>query len=262
MGKNYSTMLGYRILQISENSSFKNIQIESLLDFIIIPYDKNIKLAHSNFKSYLEKHENIQIELEIYNLAENKIRKIHVVPSKNNGKSMLGVDVILEKIDNNYFGALHILNLYVNSPFDKAGICPLTDYILGTNRQIFNSITDFESYIKCFDKSIVQLVVYSSKTEKTRNVFVIPNKNWGGDGYLGGDIAIGTQHLIPKRKPKMNDESPKAANYIGNTEVIVNENIGETGTTADIKRPILNSQEQNSKKHVINTVKIEENIMI
>jgi hypothetical protein len=44
------------------------------------------------------------------------------------------------------------------------------------------------------------LHVYSSETEKVREVHLTPNRNWGGVGLLGCDVSFGYFNKIPLRK--------------------------------------------------------------
>lgn len=193
--------MGYRILSIEPNSPLSEATpTEPLLDYIALPDGNAFLRTVSNFASFLDKSSGKEIELTLYNMANRCRRKVKVAPKKfSNGPCLLGINVCLEEFNENYPVALRVLNIYVGSPLDKAGLSPFTDYILGTRRQSFKSVQDFEGYVKCCNKSPVELLVYSSKTERVRAVMLMPDNGWGEAGYLGGDIGFGAAHLVPIR---------------------------------------------------------------
>ncbi len=222
MGGSTSTHTGYRILAVSPNSPISEVLIEPLLDYIVLPDGNDFLHIAANFAELLSRSVNHEFELSLYNIADQVRRKVKVVPRKWAGRGLLGADLLLEEYSESFSVALRVLNMYVNSPLDKAGLQPFTDFILGTKRQTFRSISDFEAYVKCCNQTPVSLIVYSSTTGTTREVVLVPNKDWGGAGYLGGDIAFGASHLIPIRAKKIPIEPvlpiPAAVAETGTTE--------------------------------------------
>lgn len=52
----------------------------------------------------------------------------------------------------------------------------------------------------------LRFYVYNWETDKTREVAIIPDPNWDGDGALGCDIGFGYLHRIPRVKaPVLNN---------------------------------------------------------
>merc|ERR1719499_2384542 len=48
----------------------------------------------------------------------------------------------------------------------------------------------------------MQIYVYNSDTEAIREVTLVPNADWGGEGCIGADIRTGLLHRIPApRRP-------------------------------------------------------------
>jgi hypothetical protein len=45
-------------------------------------------------------------------------------------------------------------------------------------------------------------MVYSTATGRVRNVEILPNSNWGGEGILGCELATGLLHRITREGPK------------------------------------------------------------
>lgn len=63
----------------------------------------------------------------------------------------------------------------------------------------------------------VRLFVYSHRTDRCREVTIIPNATWGGEGILGCDIGFGFLHRIPSQpystaETKENSTQPIANN--------------------------------------------------
>jgi hypothetical protein len=46
------------------------------------------------------------------------------------------------------------------------------------------------------------VMVYSTATGRTRNVEILPNSDWGGEGILGCELATGLLHRISREGPK------------------------------------------------------------
>lgn len=56
---------------------------------------------------------------------------------------------------------------------------------------------DFFSVVEAHNGQPLRLYVYNSTTDKCREVTLIPNLSWGGDGMLGCEIGFGYLHRIP-----------------------------------------------------------------
>lgn len=54
----------------------------------------------------------------------------------------------------------------------------------------------------------MKLVVFSAKTEELREIVIVPDFEWGGEGCLGCDVGSGMVHWIPKRG-QVTQQSPK-----------------------------------------------------
>uniref|UniRef100_A0A0R3WVF0 GRASP55_65 domain-containing protein n=1 Tax=Hydatigena taeniaeformis TaxID=6205 RepID=A0A0R3WVF0_HYDTA len=61
---------------------------------------------------------------------------------------------------------------------------------------IFQS-EDFFSVVEAHNGQPLRLYVYNSTTDQCREVTLIPNLSWGGDGMLGCEIGFGYLHRIP-----------------------------------------------------------------
>lgn len=66
---------------------------------------------------------------------------------------------------------------------------------------------DFFSVVEAHNGQPLRLYVYSSTTDQCREVTLIPNLSWGGDGMLGCEIGFGYLHRIPP-PPSSTSKSP------------------------------------------------------
>eukprot|EP00826_Nyctotherus_ovalis_P061714 TRINITY_DN8807_c0_g1_i4.p1 TRINITY_DN8807_c0_g1~~TRINITY_DN8807_c0_g1_i4.p1 ORF type:complete len:218 (+),score=62.63 TRINITY_DN8807_c0_g1_i4:65-718(+) len=158
------------------------------------------------FNQYVVDHEDKEMELTIFNVATQQERKCTIVPRKWEGEGLLGFVINQEDYKIAHAKVVHIVDLLVNGPMYNAGLKPKTDYIIGTEHYIFGGFDDFSKFVGKNDKQPVNLFVYNSEEEKVRLVTLIPDKDWGGAGALGGDIAFGLFHALPIRKKKESGE--------------------------------------------------------
>ncbi len=108
-----------------------------------------------------------------------------------------------------------ILDVQANSPAFQAGLISQKDFIIGAdtllnevNRSLlifycrlvcvfFVQSEDFFSLIKSSDGKNLKLFVYNCKVNACREVNLLPNSSWGGEGLLGCGIGVGYLHRIP-----------------------------------------------------------------
>eukprot|EP00668_Euglena_longa_P029591 GGOE01036947.1.p1 GENE.GGOE01036947.1~~GGOE01036947.1.p1 ORF type:complete len:484 (+),score=65.45 GGOE01036947.1:49-1500(+) len=77
-----------------------------------------------------------------------------------------------------------------NSPAHKAGLVPFFDFIqIVDNHPIEQRpATFFREYLMKSVGQQIQLKVFNTKTNTYRDVYMVPNNNWGGQGLLGCSI--------------------------------------------------------------------------
>jgi hypothetical protein len=85
----------------------------------------------------------------------------------------------------------HVLQVLPNSPGEKAGLEAYFDFIVGANGHQFDKEdATFATILKENINKEVILSVYSVKTEKLRDVILIPSNNWGGEGVGGMSVRF------------------------------------------------------------------------
>eukprot|EP01084_Bolivina_argentea_P137255 241730_1 len=79
-----------------------------------------------------------------------------------------------------------ILEVIPNGPMWNKGICVYFDFIVGINGVRLNtSSEEFWDLINNKQDSEIVLTVFNFKTRIKRDIIMIPNNKWGGDGLLG-----------------------------------------------------------------------------
>ena len=92
----------------------------------------------------------------------------------------------------------HILEILEGSPAQSAGLVPYGDFIIGWPSGALRSESDFYELIENHVDKALRLYVYNSDYDHTREVIIVPNREWGGEGLLGCGVGYGLLHRIPK----------------------------------------------------------------
>ncbi len=192
-----SAKTGYRILGIDEGGPMSGLALEPMLDFIVYPDTRENE--GRSFSAVLDASRDSALELSVYNLASQSVRKVIVTPKNWNGRGLLGIRAREENFATAHVRVMRVLSFLPCSPLQKAEFVPMKDYILGTTERVFADLDEFESFIQQHNGEALDLWVYNSSSDSVRMVRITPDSRWGGDGFLGGDIGFGTAHAIPKR---------------------------------------------------------------
>ena len=211
MGGEQSTpKYGFRVLHVQTNSPASQCGLVPYLDFILY------RTAETgiDFKSMLRLNKGKRIELLIYNLITQGERRVILIPDDQwNGDGLIGARIMEEDYSLAHARVIRILNFYINSPLHRAGaivnldfiICNIYIYIynVGTKEKSFEDIDEFSNYVRDLEGKRLQFIVYNSESEETREMEVIPDSQWGGNGILGGDCGFGVIHRIPPPKGRL-----------------------------------------------------------
>jgi len=101
----------------------------------------------------------------------------------------------------------HILDVFEGSPADSGGLVPYGDYVIGWTGGPLQSESDFFQLVEQHTNRNLSLYVYNSDYDHTREVIILPNRDWGGEGLLGCGIGYGLLLLTNHRSyPKTSEE--------------------------------------------------------
>lgn len=92
----------------------------------------------------------------------------------------------------------HILDILEHSPAQSAGLVPFGDYVVGYSSGVLRNEGDFYDLVERHEGKPLRLYIYNSDYDHTREVIIVPNREWGGEGLLGCGVGFGLLHRIPR----------------------------------------------------------------
>lgn len=85
----------------------------------------------------------------------------------------------------------HVLRVQENSPGHRAGLEAFFDFIVAIGNTRLNQDNDtLKEILKTNVERTIIMTVYNSKTQKIRDVEIVPSSTWGGQGLLGVSIRF------------------------------------------------------------------------
>lgn len=137
-----------------------------------------------------------EVVLQVWNSMTEAIRDVTVVPQLVGDSGYAGVSVRFTSYENPKSLVWHVLEVFEDSPAEKAGFESQNDYIVGSPAVLFKTSNDLFLFFKqSIDKSI-PLYVFNSNTCSLRIAYIAPS-TWAGDGIIGCDIGFGIIHQVP-----------------------------------------------------------------
>ncbi|XP_078136808.1 Golgi reassembly-stacking protein 1-like isoform X1 [Sander vitreus] len=93
--------------------------------------------------------------------------------------------------DGGTYSGYHVHGVQEDSPALRAGLEPFFDFILSIGNTRLNKESDLlKDLLKANVEKPVKLEVYNSKTQRVRELEVIPSNMWGGQGLLGASVRF------------------------------------------------------------------------
>lgn len=89
------------------------------------------------------------------------------------------------------------MDVPANSPADAAGLLPYSDYILGTPDSVLHGEGGLGELVEDHIGRPLKLWVYNNEYNVTREVDIVPSRDWGGEGALGCVLGYGALHRLP-----------------------------------------------------------------
>jgi len=138
-----------------------------------------------------------------WSLQSNEINGSDV----NSKPSLLGLSMRICEPEKSMDNVWHVLDVIEGSPAESAGLVPMGDWILGWSGGVLSAENDFYDLVEAHIDKPLRVYVYSYDFDTTREVVLIPNRHWGGEGLLGCVFGYGLLHRIP---PQSIDRVPGA----------------------------------------------------
>lgn len=190
---------GVRVFKVVPGSPAAEAGLEVFFDFILEVNGSKLD-DNSSQQSFAEKIaacENQCAKLTVYNTRSQKEREVAVTPRKWHGTGLLGATVRYDVVDPAENHGIRVLEVFPNSPAAHAGMVPFQDFLMGTAQVVFHDIDELVEAVTSNINQRMQLYVYNADSEAVREVTLVPNNDWGGEGCIGCDIGTGLLHKIP-----------------------------------------------------------------
>jgi len=204
MGSGPSTEIGgVRVFKVSPGSPAAEAGLEVFFDFILEVNGTKMEPNYQQaFAEKIKESENATATLKVYNTRAHSTREVTVMPRAWAGSGLLGATVRYDVVDPAETNGIRVLEVFPNSPACHAGLVQFQDFLLGTSQSIFHDVDELVDAVNANINKRMQVYVYNCDSETVREVILVPNNEWGGDGNIGCDIGTGLFHRIPApRRP-------------------------------------------------------------
>ncbi|KDR82690.1 hypothetical protein GALMADRAFT_238179 [Galerina marginata CBS 339.88] len=216
---------GLHVLRVTPSSPAFQANIEPFFDFVVGFEGESLSSENAIDASELEKivesHENRTLNLLVWNSKSQQTRVVPIIPSRiwsqqqlsptdsqtspNLQPSLLGLSMRLCQPETASDNVWHVLDVIEGSPAESAGLVPMGDWILGWSGGVLSAENDFYDLVEAHVDKPLRVYVYSYDFDTLREVVLIPNRHWGGEGLLGCVFGFGLLHRIP---PQPEDRVP------------------------------------------------------
>ena len=154
---------GYRVISVQNGSPADDAQLETFFDFIVEANSVPLETESDVLMSIIQKSLGQSLRLTVYNTKTASLRDVSVHPSNSwGGSGTLGATIRFEQIQNPDEHAWHVLDVHPNSPADRAGLQPHTDYILSAVDLIFKDEGDLEYVLGRCSNTDVAFYIYNA----------------------------------------------------------------------------------------------------
>lgn len=191
---------GYHVLRVQDGSPGSRAGLEPFFDFIVAIGNTRLDTDNDTFRDLLKANIDKPVRMTIYSSKNQNVREIGITPSTTwGGQGLLGISIRFCSFEGANENVWHVLDVQQNSPASQAGLISNTDYIIGAD-SILHESEDLFSLIESHEGKPLKLYVYNYDSDRCREVTLVPNGAWGGEGSIGAGIGYGYLHRIPTRE--------------------------------------------------------------
>ncbi|CAG0914309.1 unnamed protein product [Notodromas monacha] len=188
---------GYHVLRVQENSPGAAAGIEAFFDFIVALNGVRLDQDNETLREILKANIDKPVAVTLYNSKSRQVREVPITPSAIwGGQGLLGVSIRFCSFQAANDNVWHVLDVIPGSPAAVAGFRPFTDFIVGAD-SVLPENEDLFALVEANNGRPLKLYVYNTESDSCREVTIVPNSEWGGEGSLGCDIGYGYLHRIP-----------------------------------------------------------------
>ncbi|KAG1774865.1 GRASP55/65 PDZ-like domain-containing protein [Suillus placidus] len=209
------------VLRVTALSPASQTSIEPFFDFIVGFDGSDAFYAESDIDAtelerIVEEHEEKTLNLLVWNSKTRTTRVVPIVPSRawalaqqasipqddvenSPQPSLLGLSMRMCEFEHATNNVWHVLEVLEGSPAESAGLVPYGDWIIGWSGGILTAENDFYDVVEAHVDKPLRVYVYSYDFDNLREVVLVPNRHWGGEGLLGCVFGFGLLHRIPSQ---------------------------------------------------------------
>ncbi|KAG1748711.1 GRASP55/65 PDZ-like domain-containing protein [Suillus lakei] len=209
------------VLRVTPSSPASQTSIEPFFDFIVGFDGSDAFYAESDIdatelEKIVEEHEEKTLNLLVWNSKTRTTRVVPIVPSRawalaqqasipqddvenSPQPSLLGLSMRMCEFEHATNNVWHVLEVLEGSPAESAGLVPYGDWIIGWSGGILTAENDFYDVVEAHVDKPLRVYVYSYDFDNLREVVLVPNRHWGGEGLLGCVFGFGLLHRIPSQ---------------------------------------------------------------
>ncbi|PIL22910.1 hypothetical protein GSI_15606 [Ganoderma sinense ZZ0214-1] len=195
------------VLRVTPSSPASQTTIEPYFDFVVgykgDSLDTYNTIDASELERIVESHEGLTINLLVWNSKSQETRTVPITPSRDwssphanlpdpqepeateRKPSLLGLSMRICQPEFAMDNVWHVLDVLEGSPAESAGLVPYGDWIIGWSGGVLSAEGDFYDVVEAHIDKPLRVYVYSYDFDTIREVVVIPNRHWGGEGLLG-----------------------------------------------------------------------------
>ncbi|KAF9221576.1 hypothetical protein BS17DRAFT_784983 [Gyrodon lividus] len=209
------------VLRVTPSSPASQTSIEPFFDFIVGYNDVDSfsgqnELDAVELEQIVEEHEERVLNLLVWSSKTRETRVVPIVPSRAWAlaqqatlpledsvvppqPSLLGLSMRMCEFEFAADNVWHVLEVMEGSPAESAGLVPYGDWIIGWFGGVLAAENDFYDVVEAHIDKPLRVYVYSYDFDNLREVVLVPNRHWGGEGLLGCVFGFGYLHRIPSQ---------------------------------------------------------------
>ncbi|KAG2362696.1 GRASP55/65 PDZ-like domain-containing protein [Suillus spraguei] len=194
------------VLRVTASSPASQTSIEPFFDFIVGFDGSDAFYAESDIDAtelerIVEEHEEKTLNLLVWSSKTRTTRVVPIVPSRGWALAQQA-SIPQDDVENSPQPSLLGLSMRMfleGSPAESAGLVPYGDWIIGWSGGILTAENDFYDVVEAHVDKPLRVYVYSYDFDNLREVVLVPNRHWGGEGLLGCVFGFGLLHRIPSQ---------------------------------------------------------------
>lgn len=190
---------GFRVLRVRESSPGATAGVEAFYDFLVAVDGAQLDGDTRKLRLLLD-DARADLSLSLWSVKGGVVRTVRVAPTSLTHRP-LGLALRWCPTHPTLENVYHVLDVAPDSPAARAGLVGRQDWIVGTPEGIVRGESGMSELIEDHLGRPLKLYVYNAHHDSTREVVIVANKGWGGQGSMGCGIGFGGTSRPPSPRP-------------------------------------------------------------